>query len=88
MKGLTLTQREQTRLQVLNHLVGHQIVTPEAAKVLVCFQLLALTIRALAPNQHRSQPQKRRIIPVAGLRWVGGKAQKDHLAVEKGVAVW
>jgi len=34
MKGLTLTQREQTRLQVLNQLVGHQMTAPEAAVVL------------------------------------------------------
>ena len=34
MKGLTLTQLEQTRLQVLNQLVGRQMTTPEAAQVL------------------------------------------------------
>ena len=34
MKGLTLSQREQTRLQVLNQLVGHQISAPEAAVIL------------------------------------------------------
>jgi transposase len=34
MKGLILTQQEQTRLQVLNQLVGGQVTTPEAAQVL------------------------------------------------------
>jgi len=34
MKGLTLTEREQTRLQVLNRLVAHQMATYEAAAVL------------------------------------------------------
>jgi transposase len=34
MKGPTLTQREQTRLQVLNQPVRHQIATPEEAAVL------------------------------------------------------
>lgn len=40
----------------------------------------------------RSQPQKRGIIPVAGLLWVsgvaGGMEPIDHLVVEKGAAVW
>lgn len=34
MKGLTLTQREQTRLQVLNRLVAQQLTTREAAAIL------------------------------------------------------
>ncbi len=34
MKGLTLTEREQTRLQVLNGLVAHRIATHEAATIL------------------------------------------------------
>ena len=34
MKGLTLTQREQTRLQVLNRLVAQQLTTYEAAAIL------------------------------------------------------
>ena len=34
MKGLTLTQREQTRFQVLNRLVAHQMATHEAATIL------------------------------------------------------
>ena len=34
MKGLTLTQREQTRLQVLNRLVAQQLTTREAATIL------------------------------------------------------
>ena len=34
MKGLTLTEREQTRLQVLNRLMAHQIATQEAASML------------------------------------------------------
>ena len=34
MRGLTLTQREQTRLQVLNRLVTQQLTTSEAATIL------------------------------------------------------
>ena len=34
MRGLTLTQREQTRLQVLNRLVAQQLTTREAATIL------------------------------------------------------
>ena len=34
MKGLTLTQREQTRLEVLNRLVARQLTTREAAAIL------------------------------------------------------
>ena len=34
MKGLTLTEREQTRLQVLNRLVADQMATHEAAAIL------------------------------------------------------
>ena len=34
MKGLTLTQREQTRLQVLNRLVAQQLTTREATAIL------------------------------------------------------
>ena len=34
MKGLTLTEREQTRLQVLNRLVAQRIATDEAAAIL------------------------------------------------------
>ena len=34
MKGLTLTEREQTRLQVLNRLVAQRIATHEAAAIL------------------------------------------------------
>ena len=34
MKGLTLTEREQTRLQVLNRLVAQRIATYEAATIL------------------------------------------------------
>ena len=34
MKGLTLTEREQTRLQVLNRMVAYQMATHEAAAIL------------------------------------------------------
>ena len=34
MKGLPLTQREQTRLQVLNRLVAHRMAPHEAAAIL------------------------------------------------------
>jgi hypothetical protein len=51
----------------------------------------SLALSRLA-RTNRSLTQKRRIIPVAGLRWVSGVVvgmeQKVHLAVEKGVTEW
>ena len=57
MKGLTLTQREQTRLQVLNRLAQQQLTTREAAAILA---LSRSTVRSILLSAGLPSPRYRR----------------------------
>jgi transposase len=87
MKGLTLSQREQTRLQVLNQLVGHQISAPEAAVILGLSErhtwrmlaayreegaaALAHGNRGRRPANAISQETRQKVIALASTRYSG-----------------
>ena len=94
MKGLTLTQREQTRLQVLNRLVAQQLMTREAAAILGLsdrhtWRMLAAYRKegaaALAHGNRGSRPRnavaeetRRKVIALARTRYAG--FNHTHLA--------
>lgn len=87
MGGLTLTQKEQTRLQVLNGVLGHQVKVDEAAEVLGLserhvWRILAAYRKegaaALAHGNRGRQPTntlspqlKRQVIALVRERYVG-----------------
>lgn len=87
MKGLTLIQREQTRLQVLNQMVGHQIRAPGAAvvlglserhtwRILAAYReegaaALAHGNRGRRPANAISQETRQRVITLARTRYSG-----------------
>ena len=94
MRELTLTQREQTRLQVLNRLVAQQLMTREAAAILGLsdrhtWRMLAAYRKegaaALAHGNRGSRPRnavaeetRRKVIALARTRYAG--FNHTHLA--------
>ncbi len=94
MRGLTLTQREQTRLQALNRLVAQQLTTREAAAILGLserhtWRMLAAYRRegaaALAHGNRGRRPRnavgaetRRKVIALARTRYAG--FNHTHLA--------
>ena len=94
MRELTLTQREQTRLQVLNRLVAQQLTTREAAAILGLsdrhtWRMLAAYRKegaaALAHGNRGSRPRnavaeetRRKVIALARTRYAG--FNHTHLA--------
>ena len=94
MKELTLTQREQTRLQVLNRLVAQQLTTREAAAILGISErqtwrtlaayrkegaaALAHGNRSRKPRNAVSQETRRKVIALARTRYAG--FNHTHLA--------
>ena len=87
MRGLTLTQQEQTRLQVLNRLVAQQLTTREAATILglserQTWRMLAAYRKegaaALAHGNRGRRPRnaveaetRRKVIALARTRYAG-----------------
>ena len=87
MKGLTLTQREQTRLQVLNRVVEQQLTTCEATAILGlserhAWRMLAAYRKegaaALAHGNRGRRPRnaipeetRRKVIALARTRYAG-----------------
>ena len=94
MKGLTLTQREQTRLQVLNRLVAQQLTTREAAAILGLSErhtwrmlaayrkegaaALAHGNRGRRPRNAVGEETRRKVIALAQARYAG--FNHTHLA--------
>ena len=94
MKGLTLTQREQTRLQLLNRLVAQQLSTPEAAAILGLSErrtwrmlaayrkegaaTLAHGNRGRRPRNAVGEETRRKVIVLARTRYAG--FNHTHLA--------
>ena len=94
MRGLTLTQREQTRLQVLNRLVAQQLTTREAAailglsdrhtwRMLAAYRkegtaALAHGNRGRRPNNSVAEATRRKVIALARTRYAG--FNHTHLA--------
>ena len=94
MKGLTLTQREQTRLRVLNRLVARQLATREAAAILGLSErhtwrmlaayrkegaaALAHGNRGRRPRNAVGEETRRKVIALAQARYAG--FNHTHLA--------
>ncbi len=100
MKGLTLTQREQTRLQVLNRLVAQQLTPVEATTILGVserhtWRMLAAYRKegaAALPHGNRgrrplnavAEETRERVVALARTRYAG----LNHTHLQVGASSW